>query len=95
MTERPLKIGETRPIDPKTGDVKIERGRWVPQCAETEAITAKVQVEKLIGLCDDPVSDTHSFDLAIKAAREARLCLTRAEKAMRSTLKAIGEATTC
>ena len=96
MTEvRPLKIGETRPIDPKTGDVAVTRRGGYAQCAESETITAQVQVEKLIRLCDDPVSDTHSFDLAIKAAREARLCLHRAEKAMRSTLKAIGEASSC
>ena len=86
---RPLKIGETRPIHPTTGDIATTRHGSYAECAHSEAVTAQMQVEKLIRLCDDPVTDTHSFDLAIKAAREARLCLTRAEKAMRSTLAAI------
>ena len=89
MTERPLKIGETRLIDPVTGDIAKTRRGGYAQCAETEVVVAKVQLDKLHRLCDDPVTDVHSFDLAIKAAREVRLCLTRAEKAMRTTLAAM------
>ena len=88
MERRPLKIGETRLLD-AAGNVVTTRHGSYAACAHTEAITAKVQAEKLIRLCDDPVTDDYSFDLAIKAALEARLCLTRAEKAMRSTLAAM------
>ena len=89
--QRPLKIGETRVIDATTGQIaKTRRGGYV-ESTHSEVITAELQLQKLKGLCDDPVTDEYSFKLAIKAAREARLCLTRAEKAMRSTLKAIEE----
>lgn len=87
--KRPLKIGETRPVSPTTGRIARTRHGSYANCAHTEAVTAEVQVQKLKGLCDDPVTDSYAFGLAIKAAREARLCLTRAEKAMRSTLAAI------
>ncbi len=86
---RPLKIGEARRIDEKTGQIaQTRRGGYV-QSTASEVTVAEVQVQKLKRLCADPVTDAHSFDLAIKAAREARLCLTRAEKAMRSTLAAM------
>lgn len=83
MTTRALKIGEVRQLT-EAGEIAKTRKGGSVSFVETDAIVAGEQVEKLIRLCDDPVTDTHSLDLAIKAAREARLCLTRAEKALKT-----------
>ena len=75
-------------LDHKGQTARTRHGNMAPSVF-TEIIVAETQLKKLKGLCDDPVTDDHSLDLAQKAAREVRLSLTRAEKAIDSTRTAL------
>lgn len=91
MTQRPLRIGEARALDHR-GQVARTRHGNVSPSVFTEVIVIETQLKKLKGLCDDPVTDDHSVDLAEKAAREIRRCLTRAQRAIRTTRVAMARA---
>ena len=81
-----MRIGEIRELDSE-GKPVCTRGGFLRADVHLEVVVAETQIQKLRLLTASTVDEAHSMDLALKATREARLCLTRAEKSILSMMK--------